>query len=77
MVHSKPVSGNFTVQVLISDNGPFQLGPKYFGAAFRHVVLHRLVDEAAPLTRLYQPVNGLNGCCGEDNVDAFAHGIKG
>jgi hypothetical protein len=74
LVHCKPVSSNFTVQVLIPDCGTFQLGSQCFGATVGHEVLHRLVDEPATLARLGHAVNGLDCGYRQDDVDAFAHG---
>ncbi len=74
MVHCKPVSGNFTVQVLITHSGAFKLSPKGFDAAVSHKVLHRMIDESAALAWFGHPVNGLDRGFRQNNVDAFAHG---
>jgi hypothetical protein len=76
VIHGKPVSSNLTIQVSVPDCGMLKLRPEGLDAAVRHVVLHRRVDEAAALAGLGQPVNGLDRGFRQDDVDAFAHGVK-
>ena len=77
MIHGKPVSGDFTIQVLVPDGGALELCAKGFDAPVRYEMLHRLVDEPAALARLGHPVNGLDGGLRQNDVDAFAHGSEG
>src|SRR5713226_3558982 len=74
VIHGKPVSGNFTIQVLVPDGGALELCAKRFDAPVRYEMLHRLVDEPATLAWLGHPVNGLDGGLRKNDVDAFAHG---
>jgi hypothetical protein len=74
VVHGKPVSGDFTIQVLITDGGTFQPRPERFGAMVRHEVLDGPVDESATLTGLGHPINRMDRGFRQDDVDAFAHG---
>jgi hypothetical protein len=72
-VHSKPIRGDFTIQVLISHNGPLQLSPERFSAALGHVMLHGLINKPAALARLYQSVDGLDSGGRQNDVETFAH----
>jgi hypothetical protein len=74
MIHRKPFSGNFTIQIVIADCGALQLGAEGFGAPVRHKVLHCLVDEFAALAGFDQPVNGPDRGFRQNDVDAFGHG---
>jgi hypothetical protein len=74
LVHGKPIGGNLPVDIPIPDCGPFELGSDGLGTACGHKVLHGPVDEAAPLARSGDPVDGANRCFRENDVNAFAHG---
>jgi len=76
LVHGKPVIGHFAIQVPVPDSGTFQLHPERFRAAICHEVLHRQVDEAAALAWPSHAVNGLDCGFRQNNVDAFAHGMR-
>jgi hypothetical protein len=74
VIHGKPVSGYFAVQVSVSNGGSLQLRPKGFDTAVRYVVLHSRVDEAAALAGFSHPVYGLDGGFRQNDIDSFAHG---
>lgn len=74
MVHGKPVSGDFAIQILVTDCGLFQSRPQRFRAPVGHEVLHRQIDESAALAGLGHAVNGLDRGLRQDDVDSFAHG---
>ena len=75
MVHAKPVSRDFPIQVLITNRRAFQLGTERLDAAVRHVVMHGPVDELAALTGLGHTINGVDRGFRQDDIDPFAHGI--
>jgi hypothetical protein len=77
VIHGKPVSGYFAVQVSVSNGGALQLRPKGFNAAVRHVVLNGRVDEAAALARLGHTVDSLDRGFRQYDVDSLAHGNEG
>jgi hypothetical protein len=74
VIHGKPVSGYFAVQVSVSNGGALQLRPKGFNAAVCHVMLDGRVDEAATLARLGHPIDGLDRGFRQHDVDSLAHG---
>jgi hypothetical protein len=76
LIHSKPVSGHFTIQIPVTDGGMFQLGAECLDAPIRNVVAHRLVDESAALAMLSHSVDGLYRGFWQADVDAFAHGVE-
>jgi hypothetical protein len=74
VVHRNPVCGDFPVQVAVADGGLLQLDAESLVTAVFHVMLHRPVDEAAPLAARRHPVNALDGRFRQHDIDAFAHG---
>jgi hypothetical protein len=73
VIHSRPVSGDFTIKILVTDGSPFQLRPKRFDTPIGYEVLHCLKDEPAALAGFDHPVNGLDRSLRQYYVDAFAH----
>jgi hypothetical protein len=76
LVHSKPIFGDLPIKITVSYCGAFQLRPQGFGAAALHVMLYRRFDKLAAEPFLSEPVNGLDRGRGQDDVDAFSHGIE-
>jgi hypothetical protein len=74
LVHSKPIRGDFAVNVLITDGSALKPGSQRFRAAIRHVMLHRLVDKPAAFAWLHHPVDGLNRRFRQNDIKTFAHG---
>lgn len=74
MIHGSPFAGGCEVEVTIPDRGLLQPLLERLGTSARDVVLHRLVDEAAPLARLRQPVEGVNRGFRQHDVNALCHG---
>jgi hypothetical protein len=75
LIPGKTVGSDFPVQIPIADSGAFQACSERFRAPVGHKVLDCNVDEPAPLSRPGHPTNGLDGCLGKNNVDAFAHRV--
>lgn len=61
MIHGSPLFGRFLVEVAVADSGLLQLLAQPFGAPSGSVVQHRLIDEAAALPGLSEPVEGADG----------------
>ena len=72
LVYGQPVSRDFTVEIAVTDSGTLKPYPERFSTPVRHVVMHGLVDEPAPLPRFDDSVDGPKSGLWEDNTDAFA-----
>jgi len=76
VIDGRPVSGNFAIQVPVTDSRALQLSAEGLGDPYRHEVPHCLIDEPAALAGRGHSVNGLDGGFRQDDVDAFAPGAQ-
>jgi hypothetical protein len=76
LIQSRPVGDEVLVQIPVSNGGALQLSAECFRTFIRHKVLHRLVDKPAAMAGFGQPVDGLDGSFGQNDVEALIHEIQ-
>jgi hypothetical protein len=73
MIHGNPFVGYFPVKIAVANGRLLELLPQAFGAPRGGVVQHRLIDKAAALTRLREPVESTDRRLRQHDIDTFCH----
>jgi hypothetical protein len=73
MIYGTPRVGCLRVEIPVANGRLLELLAHRFGASGCRVVLHGLVNQAAALARLCEPIEGADRGLRQHDVDAFCH----